>query len=342
MGVDVPKSLHSLVSSKTMSNAKKQKILALHSVEPSHLIGRGMEAEVYALGDDAVLKLYDSATFSDDLQALREFYDQLDDSVLSYSLPKIRQVEQHNEYTVVVEKRLSGQPLADVVESHQAAGQLYTLFGIYVSAVDELSRLEMPADAKFYKLFGSSSARSAGDWHSFLLRWLDEKLVELTSYFARDVADYAQKIEWMRKALSEPYSGVYRLIHGDFCLGNLLVDEEVAPTAVIDFGLFTMYGDPLFDIATAWVFFDMYDELKANVRERLLDVIIQRFGGDIREKLYLYVLLYSFLSANTYAAGCSDGHYAWSVAEPEQQRVLEISCKVTSVFVNVSTRWWCI
>lgn len=299
-----------------MSDAKKQKILAWHGVEPSHLIGSGMEAEVYELGEDAVLKLYDSATISDDLQALREFYDQLDDAVLSYSLPKIRQVEQQDGYTVVVEKRLSGQPLADVVKKHQAAGHLDTFFRIYVSAVDELSRLEMPSDAKFYKLFDAIriSACSAGDWHSFLLRWLDEKLMALTSYFVRDVVDYEQKIEYVRKALSEPYTGVHRLIHGDFCLGNLLVDEEAKATAVIDFGLFTMYGDPLFDIATAWVFFDMYDELKANVRETLLDVIMQHFGRDIRENLYLYVLLYSFLSANTYAPDCSDGHYEWCVA----------------------------
>ncbi|MEZ4675028.1 MAG: hypothetical protein R2932_12375 [Caldilineaceae bacterium] len=36
-------------------------------------------------------------------------------------------------------------------------------------------------------------------------------------------------------------------------------------------------------------------------------------GETIRPLLYRY-LLYSFLSANTYSAECTDGHYAWCVA----------------------------
>jgi len=43
---------------------------------------------------------------------------------------------------------------------------------------------------------------------------------------------------------------------------------------MLDFGLFTMNGDFLFDIATGRVFFDMYDELKAHICERYLDLAL--------------------------------------------------------------------
>ncbi len=33
------------------------------------------------------------------------------------------------------------------------------------------------------------------------------------------------------------------------------------------------YGDPRYDLATGWVFFDLYDELKRNVRARLGSVV---------------------------------------------------------------------
>jgi hypothetical protein len=83
---------------------------------------------------------------------------------------------------------------------------------------------------------------------------------------------------------------------------------------VLYFGLLTIYGDYLFDLATGWVFFDMYDELKAQVCDRYLAILLDRLGEQVRGKLYRYVLLYSILSANTYAADCTDGHYHWCVA----------------------------
>ena len=114
--------------------------------------------------------------------------------------------------------------------------------------------------------------------------------------------------------MNQPYDGAYTLIHGDIFPDNVLVAPDGRPLALLDFGLFTMYGDPLFDAATAWVFFDMYDELEANIRGRLLPFFLNLLGTEAVGKLYRYVLLYSLLSANTYATDCSDGHYRWCVA----------------------------
>jgi aminoglycoside phosphotransferase (APT) family kinase protein len=113
--------------------------------------------------------------------------------------------------------------------------------------------------------------------------------------------------------LAQPYQGEYQLIHGDICPGNLLASTHGQICGLLDFGIFTMYGDPLFDAATAWLFFDMYDELQANVRARLLPFVLERYGTASYGRLIRYVLLYSLLSANTYAPDCSDGHYAWCV-----------------------------
>jgi len=79
------------------------------------------------------------------------------------------------------------------------------------------------------------------------------------------------------------------------------------------------YGDYLFDIATGWVFFDMYDELKAQIRDRYLAMLLDRLGEHVRAKLYRYVLIYSIVSANTYSSHCTDGHYQWCVANLSSQ-----------------------
>ena len=44
------------------------------------------------------------------------------------------------------------------------------------------------------------------------------------------------------------------LMHGGFTPGNLLIDVRRQIAALLDFGLLIMYGDPLFDLATGWVF----------------------------------------------------------------------------------------
>jgi fructosamine-3-kinase len=133
------------------------------------------------------------------------------------------------------------------------------------------------------------------------------------------VAQFAANVEHLRRVLNRPYHGEYRLIHGDFFPGNLLIDADIQISALLDFGLLMMYGDPLFDLATGWVFFDMYDELKAQVRDHYLAMLLDRLGEQVRGRLYRYVLIYSILSANTYSSDCSDGCYHWCVANLSNQ-----------------------
>ncbi|MDQ0899142.1 MULTISPECIES: hypothetical protein [unclassified Paenibacillus] len=68
----------------------------------------------------------------------------------------------------------------------------------------------------------------------------------------------------------------------------LLINEESKITGLNNFGLMTMYGDYLFDVATGWVLFDMYDELKANILERYLNLIINTLGEEVKT-LFLFL-----------------------------------------------------
>ncbi|MEZ4867277.1 MAG: aminoglycoside phosphotransferase family protein [Caldilineaceae bacterium] len=293
----------------------KERILAAYQLTPADYLAQGMEAEVYRYGTDAVLKLYAGHAALDNLRRLQHFYTTLDRTALSYGVPRIERLVDEGDYLVTIEPRLVGQPLQELI-AKTAPADLDGLFPRYLAAVLELGRLTMPSAATHYKLFDPTdlSLRTAGDWHQFLLHWLQAQLQTLAPYFARDVLDFPHKLQRMEQLLAAPYTGPYALVHGDIFPGNLLVDAQGQVQALLDFGLFTMYGDPLFDVATAWVFFDMYDELRANVRARLLMVILDHLGEDVRGKLYRYVLLFSLLAANTYAPDRTDGHYQWSVA----------------------------
>ena len=304
----------------------EQSLLQKYGVSPEALIRSGMEAKVYAFGTDTVLKLYPGTTSLADLATLRDFYASLDRSVVSYDLPDIQTIAAEGDFCISIERHLPGTPMSAVLPAltqNQMDGMMQT----YLNGALELSNIPIPSDFARYKLFDPEgiSQRTAGDWHQFLARFLAQRLTQLTAYLSRDVTNFTAKVEQLYAILARPYTGDYRLIHGDFFPGNLLIDAAHSITALLDFGLLTMLGDPLFDIATGWVFFDMYDELKANIRERYLAMALERLGERVRGDLYRYVLVYSFLSANTYSPNCTDGHYQWCVANLNRQEYWDLN-----------------
>jgi aminoglycoside phosphotransferase len=298
----------------------RARILQQYHLSPADRISAGMEAEVFAYGPQRVLKLYAGTARLDDLLTLQDFYARLDRSRVPFGLPRIHALTQEGEYLVTVEERLPGMPMAALLPGLSSA-EMERMLGRYLDALLALSAVPAPEALARIKLFDPQgiSGFAQGGWHGFLARALERKVQELDVYLRRDVSLLDQKVDRLRAFLAQPYTGEYRLIHGDFFPGNLLVDAQGQVCGLLDFGLLTMYGDPLFDLATGWLFFDMYDELHANLRARLLGLILERLGEGVRGRLFRYGLFYSILGANTYSPQCADGHYRWCVDNLNRQ-----------------------
>jgi streptomycin 6-kinase len=298
----------------------KQQILQKYGLSPNHLIRKGMEAEVYAIDTDVILKLYVGTTNLAYLATLQNFYASIDQSTLSYSLPYVQAVAAEGDICISIERQLPGTPMSAILPT-LTKRQMDRMMQAYLTAALELATIQIPLDFDRYKLFDAEgiSRRTNGDWHRFLTRYLAQKLMQVTPYLDNDVTNFAMKVKRLYTVLAQPYTGNYHVVHGDFFPGNILINEIYHITALLDFGLMTMYGDSLFDIATGWVFFDMYDERKANIRERYLSITLETLGKRVRGKLYRYVLLYSVLSANMYSSTCTDGHYRWCVTNLNNQ-----------------------
>lgn len=295
-------------------DAAYYRILQKYHLSPDAQLSTGMEAEVYAYELDTVLKLYPAPMSFANFHILQDFYNSLDRQRVPYALPHIRTVAQEDSFVVTVEQRLAGTPMSVVLPAC-TSDQLDAMMQRYLTAALAISHIQLPSAFDPDRL----SQRTSGDWHQFLIRYLKHKLVQVSPYLNRDVLQFATKVQHIQTILDQPYRGDYQLIHGDFFPGNLLLNDDQEITSLLDFGLLTMYGDALFDIATGWVFFDMYDELKAQVRQRYLAMLLERLGVQVRGLLYRYVLIYSMLSANTYSSQCSDGHYQWCVANLNNQ-----------------------
>jgi hypothetical protein len=292
--------------------AVKPELLSRYGLSQQTLLGRGMEAEAHVY-DGQVLKVYSNDITVQKLKTLQEFYANLDGLRLSFQFPRINRIWLEDGVVMSLEKRLDGTPLSTQLAGLSEA-ELEVVFDGYVDAILELRNVTVPSFER-YKLFDDEglSFCSNGDFNAFLLCFLEHRLGACRQYLERDVEDLDGKLERLRTALSEPYTGEIALVHGDFFPANLLADEHNQISALLDFGWMTMYGDPLYDLATGWVFFDMYDDLKRNVTERLGQVIKARVGPETVGKLHRYVLLYSVFTAHAYAYEGGDGHYWWCV-----------------------------
>ncbi|MDM5200815.1 aminoglycoside phosphotransferase family protein [Fictibacillus enclensis] len=297
-----------------MNNDARSAILDRYNITRSYFLGSGMEAEVYALSDHKVLKVYNHMSDLNKQWSLKEFYAGIHSDGLSYELPYIYDVFLENGIVVTIEKRIEGSNMQSLL-SDLSFNEQSTMMEIYLKAHLDLQQIKGKSTIKRFVLFDepSLSPIKIDNWYDVLKEKIRQKQPELKPYFKRDVPDYETKLNDLMKILSKGYKGEHSLIHGDFFPGNLLMNTNSQVTGLIDFGWMTMYGDPLFDIAIGWICFDMYDELNSNIRDRYLNIILSTLGEGARKDLYFYVLVYSFIMANFYSEDCSDGHYQWCV-----------------------------
>jgi hypothetical protein len=292
-----------------------QRVLERHHIDPASRLGGGMEAEVYACDADTVLKIYRDAGGHPNLTLLRWFYAELAEQTLPFAVPSILKIDHVEGRLVSIERRLHGRLMADVLSARPDATQVTRLMHTYLDAVVALSRVRPPGGFERFKLFDPLhlSDRKAGDWNHYLARYVIHQAASEAQYLAHDVRHFERKMARLVASLSAPYSGRHQLIHGDFSPGNLLLDERQNVAAVFDFGMMTMFGDPLYEHATGWVFFDMYDALGVGARDLYLGLLLERLGAESTPALYRYLLVYSVIGANAYSPECTDDHYLWCV-----------------------------
>lgn len=210
------RSITVLIEQNIMSTTK-QLVPQKYGVSSDDLIRKGVEAEVYAVGAGAVLKLYMGTINFAYLTALQNFYASLRQFTLSYSLPHIQTVAVEGDLCISIERQLFGTPMSAVLPM-LTKEQMDSIMQIYLDAALELSTIQIPTDFDRYKLFDAEgiSHRIKGDWHLFLTRYLAQKLAQVTNYLSKGVTNLATKVQRLYTILAQPYTGGYHLIHGDF------------------------------------------------------------------------------------------------------------------------------
>ncbi len=295
--------------------------LGRNGMEVTGRLGAGMDGAVYALADGSVAKVWQRQS-SATLERLGAFYGGLDAAGLPFATPLIHEIRAVDGVPVTVERRLGGRPLQAVFEATPPPERALRTF---VDILAALSDIEPPAAAWDLSVMdeplpfhqgGSGSGRS---WPEALVRLLDRRVAVFGSHLRSVLPDFDDLLGCVVAGLrclppAGPGSYAPRVIHGDLCPPNLLVDDDLRVISVLDWGYLTTAGDPAFDASLAAGFFDMYGPHARAVDDRLTGWMTGELGHQL-ERLHLYRAAYAIAAAHAYDPAGSDGHFAWCVGQ---------------------------
>lgn len=284
--------------------------LGATTLEP---IASGTEAHVYGLDASRVLKLYPSEDPLARIALLHDFYERASTANVGFTIPRIREYGESNALAYSIEDRLDGTPMADLpgfIQKPQMAE-------IYIRTVLEVRRVIVSPPYGRCKLFDDDG--SSDSWSEYIHGELDRKRRRLQVSLPTNVVSRLGPIDALAEYFRQgAYQGRDLLIHGDFHPGNVLVVEGSRVGAVVDFGTFTMFGDPLYDVAMACGFFSMYEPDQVTTRERILTRLFEIDRDLDQARARAYLLAAAVLTCDLYPDDDrpvhETGHFQWALS----------------------------
>jgi len=298
----------------TIPAGAEHKLLATYGLSDTKPMAVGTEAVVYALGDDRVLKVYADPTQRDVLDTLREFHDRLDTSGVPWTVPRIHSITRHGELLAVVEDRVPG----TTMDTHALGAEDPELEQLYLQTARQIGTLKVDPPLRRRRLLPAPGTTPGGDsdWNAFITSLVAGKLLTVAPILRGDIPDIDTRAEQLLDRFTGLYDGPESVVHGDFYPGNILMTDRASVSGVIDFGSFTMIGDPLYDLATACAFWRMYEPDHRTARNRLLAAATAGLPAQHHRRLLDYLLVAALTTCDLYPEPDrpiqATGHYQWA------------------------------
>jgi aminoglycoside phosphotransferase (APT) family kinase protein len=277
-----------------MTPAERARLLTDFGIDERALIGEGLESRVYALSDELVLRLARSASaHAPDQKRLKAFLDGLAGH-LPFATPKI--VELGPKGLWRVEHRLPGEQLLARLRRVSDDRRDQALRH-YVEACETMAAVHF--DHLPYGHILAHAPVTAPDWHAFLRETLSHFVSRNRLTIAHEVGDPYRLAEHAADMLVDlPVHPPKSLVHGDYFPGNVLVGLDLTVTALVDFGIYTVVGDPILDLAVACQTLEFIAETAAQDARFVRDLVVERHGEAIIPALRFYRAWLAFSMAD--------------------------------------------
>ena len=152
----------------------------------------------------------------------------------------------------------------------------------------------------------------ADTFRDALKNLLSRRVTRFGGVIRAHLGDFDRRYASLRKRLEVLAGYPETVIHGDLVPGNILVDKQGRPAAVLDFGFLTTAGDPRLDAAIAASVMNMYGPYAPAITEAVTAQVAQDLDYPV-DVLLTYQAAYAVATANAFTSDGSDGHFAWCI-----------------------------
>ncbi|WP_432881083.1 phosphotransferase family protein [Kribbella sp. CA-245084] len=256
----------------------------------------GMQGAVYRLGGEKVAKIWFDAG-EEELRRLGELYGAIEGR-LPFRTPRMLELLRPGPYCVTIEAELPGVPLHTVAPAFGEAGWERAR-NCVVDVLAALAEIEAPEVLRRMTVLDEADPfRPEGvSWIEALTGLVRRRLQRFDDQLRAVIDDFDAKVELLLNQLAELKEPETRLVHGDVTAGNILVDQDLWPVALLDLGLLTMPGDPVFDAAAAAGLYEIWSPRVREVEAAFDQAFVEQLGYDA-EQLLLYRRIHSLAISN--------------------------------------------
>ena len=273
--------------------ARRGRVLQRFGVGPAALIAVGGESFVYGLDAARVLRVLRQPQDPATLRRKQAFLASLDGR-LPFATPVIEVIDPEGGWTV--ERRIPGESL--LTRLRRLAGrERAPALASYAEAVDAIATVTFPA--RPYGQILAEPAVTAPTWHDYLEAGLDGFIALNGATIAALHGDVeALRARALRLLPGVAVRPVKALVHGDYFPGNVMMDDALAVTGLIDFSAWTTVGDPVYDAVGAVLFLEMMAEARAEDVALVRGVVGDRHGTALDRAMSFYRAYFAFAMAD--------------------------------------------
>jgi aminoglycoside phosphotransferase (APT) family kinase protein len=263
-------------------------VIKAFGVTEADLLGDGWESTIYALGPSQILRIPRPGVGSEaQVRAQAAFTASLPS--LPFAVPCVREIGRIAGQLFVIEDRIAGQSMAALMPSLSGERRA-TALRAYLAAAEAMSAAARPAEA-----FGDlllDHPRRSDRWSDYLTARVRKAAEDVA--LAAAVPDLAGIVERFNARLETIPDPARCIVHGDFWPPNVMMNESLQVTGLIDFSFTTRIGDHVMDLAGACHFLLATKASSRADFDFLMPLIRTKYGAEVIDRIGLYAVWFAF------------------------------------------------
>lgn len=263
-------------------------VLAHYGLNETDLLGSGWESTIYALGSTQILRLpRPDADAERQVRARAAFTDSL--PPLPFAVPKVREISRVAGHLVVIEDRIEGCAMEAMLPRLSGSRRREAL-SAYLAAAEAMARITVPGET--YGDILLEQPLRTDRWSDYLVARVRVAIKDKA--LAADVPGLdaiAARLIARLESIPDPEKSV---VHGDIWPPNVMMNDTLQVTGLIDFSFTTRVGDHVMDLAGAAHFLRIANPSAEEDHAFLMELIAERHGDEVVERIGLYAVWFAF------------------------------------------------